>query len=308
MLYDPGMNPRMTIVAGVMALSLVPGAGAQSGSAPAQPESQPESQPGAASPAQPGAEAPPVGKPKNNTIDWGPRPGIWRGEIELPGGKPLSFNFVVAFDRDDEKNPLWHVELRNGTEVVPVEFINTHPSLTMAFSGTEARIEATVGGTNTDMSGEYIYTNTNEQGEAVEFRLPFHADNDDPRRFAPVTGDVEIELAPDWLVTFDDRPSPAIGHFVVLPDGINVYGSVRSPGFVDEPLVGTFEHGRLRLSRFTGAEGVLYDGTIEPDGTLIGTYRTLAHHGEGFSATPVEDGQWPEGLVQQMESSPKGRE
>ena len=304
------MNGPLQIVAALV-LALGPGACAQNGSAlaPAQPDPEPgqsevSAQP--AQPAQPEAEKPIAGKPKNNTIDWGPRPGIWRGEIELPGGKPLSFNFVVAFARDDEKHPLWHVELRNGTEILPVEFTNTHPSLTMAFAGSDARIEATVGGTNTDMSGEYVYTNTNEQGEAVEFRLPFHANNDDPRRFEPVSGDVEVELAPDWLVTFDDRPSPAIGHFRVLPDGINVYGSVRSPGFVDGPLVGTFEHGRLRLSRFTGAEGVLYDGTIEPDGTLIGTYRTLAHHGEGFTATPIEDGQWPEGLVQQQEASPAG--
>jgi len=248
---------------------------------------------------EPAGEAGQPEQPKRNpenTVDFGPRWGIWRGEIELPGSKVLSFNFVIDFDRDDQKNPVWTVTLRNGIESLPVTFENNFPHLVMTFPDTDARIEATVDRNNTAMSGEYIYTRNNEAGDPVEYRLAFKAECSDSRRF----GWIDPEWTPGdpiasrWVVNFDERSGPAIAELRTLPDGFTVLGTVMTPTGDDGQLAGTFEAGRLRLSRFTGGSGLLYDGSIEPDGTLIGTFRSLAHHAEGFTASPDGDAALPD--------------
>lgn len=267
---------------------------ALSGTAPAQEGPDP-------APSAPTAELPGLVQPEadptqptpnpNNTVDHGPRWGIWRGEIQLPGAKALSFNFVIEFTRDADKLPVWDVTLRNGPEILPVNFENNHPALVMTFPGTKARIEATLNASGTGMSGEYIYTR-----DEVEHRLPYTAYCSDGRRFAWIDpawtpGD---PIAERWSVTFDERQGPAIAELRTLPDGETVTGTVMTPQGDDGLLVGTFESGRLRLSRFTGGSGLLYDATLEADGTMIGTFRSLAHHAEGFTAAADGSAQLPD--------------
>ncbi len=248
-------------------------------------------------PPQPDPDAPPVRtrNPKN-TIDEGPRWGIWRGELELPGSKQLSFNYVIEFLRDDESLPIWNITLRNGPESLPASIENTFPSVVITFPDTEARIEATLDVSGASMTGEYIYTRANESGDDVEYRLAFKGECSDSRRFAWI----DPEWIPDepidtrWVVNFDERSGPAIAELRTLPDGMSVLGTVITPTGDDGQLAGTYEKGRLRLSRFTGASGLLYDGSIEPDGTLIGTFRSLAHHAEGFTASPDGDAALPD--------------
>lgn len=270
-----------------MLLGLAPSASAQEGPTPQPEELNPEGEP---------APQPQVNP--ENTIDWGPRRGIWRGEIELPEGKVLSFNFVVHFRRNEDKTPVWDISLRNGLETLPATLENNNPSYTITFPDTDARIEATINSTNTSLGGEYIYNRTNSEGEDVEYRLPFSSQVSDIRRYDWIDTDTDEQgetkrLAKRWTVSFDKRKGPAIAELYTLPDGINVYGTVMTPTGDDGHLAGTFQNGRLRLSRFTGGSGILYDGTLEPDGTLIGTYRSLAHHAEGFTASPDGEAKLP---------------
>jgi len=303
--YDPGMSrySKLFVAGLIAAVSCLPltacTAQAPETTVTVQPEQpMPEVQTAAQPEAQPEEVAQQPEEPKansKNTIDWGPRRGIWRGEIELPGGQALSFNFVIEFTRDEEDQPTWDVSLRNGAEVLPAMIQNNNPLNIITFPGTDARIEATVNSSNTGLGGEYIYTHENDEGEAVEYRLPFIAQCSDTRRFAWLeAGEDEVatgRLAERWAVSFDERTGPAIAEFITLPDGINVVGTVRTLAEDDGQLAGSFEQGRLRLSRFTGGTGILYDGTIEPDGTLIGTFRSLAHHAEGFTASPDGEAQ-----------------
>lgn len=293
-LYDRGMNRLCTLSSLVSALLIAlllgfaPAASAQVGP-PEQPEEMDIT----------GEPPPERFKDPDNTVDWGPRQGIWRGEIELPDTKVLSFNFVVDFYRDDQKQPFWDIWLRNGVETLPAMLENNNPSYTITFPDTDARIEATINSSNTSLGGEYIYTRANSEGENVEYRLPFLAQVSDIRRFEWLESDGEedaaepAELAERWSVTFDKRKGPAVAELKTLPDGINVYGTVMTPTGDDGHLAGTFQNGRLRLSRFTGGSGLLYDGTLEADGTLIGTFRSLAHHAEGFTASPDGDAALP---------------
>lgn len=281
----------MSLVLMVGLLSGARPAGAQGALQPS-PEGPVTTQP---EPGQPGVQ--PGGEPvlpevnPQNMVDHGPRWGMWRGEIELPGSKALSFNFVVEFGRDAERLPVWEVTLRNGPEVLPVVFENKAPAVVFTFPGTEARIEATTDETGTSMSGEYIYTR-----EGVEHRLPFTAHCSDARRFAWIDPAWKAgePIAGRWSINFDERGGPAIAELRTLGDGETVVGTVMTPTGDDGLLVGTFESGRLRLSRFTGGTGLLYDATLEGDGTMIGTYRSLAHHEEGFTAAPDGDAQLPD--------------
>ncbi len=292
-LYDPDMSRyHKLIVAGVFAVFASLPLSSCTAQAPDTVTVEQE-QPAVEAEAQP--EQPK--KNPNNTVDWGPNRGIWRAEIELPGGKALSFNFIVEFTRNEDREPVWDIWLRNGAETLPAMLENQNPLNIITFPGTDARIEATVNDSNTALGGEYIYTRNNAEGVAVEYRLPFIAQCGDSRRFAWIEpGEEPAEFGPladRWVVSFDERTGPAVAELVTLPDGINVVGTVMTPTGDDGQLAGSYEEGRLRLSRFTGGSGILYDGTIEPDGTLIGTYRSLAHHAEGFTASPDETAALP---------------
>ncbi len=297
-LYDPIMKRTLSLLlTTVLALSLAPVCAASAQDAPAQPAAQPTTQPETTpGPFQPEAEPEEPKRDPKNFVDFAPRWGIWRGEIELPGSKVLSFNFDIDFQRDEEGMPLWTVMLRNGPESLPAEMKVEYPQIVLTFPGTTARIEATSDRTDTSLSGEYIYTRNNDAGEEVEYRLPFSAQCSDSRRFAWLDPNwlPEDPIAPRWVVNFDERSGPAVAELRTLPDGVTVWGTVMTPTGDDGQLAGTFENGRLRLSRFTGGSGLLYDGTIEADGTLIGTFRSLAHHAEGFTASPDGDAALPD--------------
>lgn len=302
-LYDPVMKRSLSLLALLVfgqVLALAPAATAQqeAPAQPSQPATQPAAQPETATPGpfQPEAEPEQPKRNPKNTVDFAPRWGLWRGEIELPGSKELSFNFVIDFTRDENREPIWTVTLRNGSESLPAEMEVNYPQIIMTFPGTDARIEANSDRTDTSLSGEYIYTRSSDTGESVEYRLPFTAQCSDSRRFAwldPAWKPGE-PISNKWVVNFDERTGPAVAELRTLPDGMNVWGTVMTPTGDDGQLAGTFENGRLRLSRFTGGSGLLYDGTLEADGTLIGTYRSLAHHAEGFTASPDGEAALPD--------------
>src|SRR5690606_9235622 len=123
-----------------------------------------------------------------------------------------------------------------------------YPEIVMTFPGTDARIEATSDRTDTSLSGEYIYTRSNDAGENVEYRLPFTAQCSDSRRFAwldPSWNPGE-PISNKWVVNFDEQTGPAVAELRTLPDGMNVWGTVMTPTGDDGQLAGTFENGRLR--------------------------------------------------------------
>lgn len=229
-------------------------------------------------------------------------PGLWRGWFELPGGNELSFNLDVDFRRDHFRDPIYGLALLNGTDRKPATLAPmTDPEkpgiwLEMTFPETNARIEAAVEQGALKLMGEYIYERQTDAG-AVEFRMPFTAVNGDGRRYDTPEPD-EPEPMPglpsNWSVTFESREGPAVMSLRVLPDGRHVQGTIATPTGDDGVLFGVFYDGRLRLSRFTGGGGLLYDAELQPDGSLIGTFHSLAHHTETFTATPSEDAALPD--------------
>jgi peroxiredoxin len=239
-------------------------------------------------------------EPRDNTFsDVTAAPGIWRGWLALPDGAELSFNFDFDFRRDADRNPIYLCHLINAHERTPAAVIpskNPTEDPSLGFSFGAARIEGSWGSRGVEMRGEYIYTRDGPDGP-VEYRLPFRALNGDSRRFdepdltepAP-----PAELPTRWRVSFERREGPAVATLRLLPDGRSVVGTIMTPTGDDGLLAGVFVGGRLRLSRFTGDSGILYDATLQPDGSLIGTYSSLAHHRESFTAVPDAEARLPD--------------
>lgn len=229
-------------------------------------------------------------------------PGLWRAWLELPSGHELSFNLDIDARRDHFREPVYAVAMLNGTDrtagtLEPA----TDPDapgtrLTMTFPDTAARVQAQVEPGAIKLTGEYIYERQTDAGP-VEFRLAFTAINGDDRRFdttEPAEPEPPAQLAPDWSVTFESREGPAVMSLTLLPDGRHVQGTVATPTGDDGVLFGVFHENRLRMSRFTGGSGILYDAELQPDGSLIGTFHALAHHSETFTATPTKDAALPD--------------
>ncbi len=278
------------------------------GSALAQPEAE-------ANPDDPRRGVPTLDWRESTAADTNTRdrilpPGLWRAWLELPSGHELSFNLDVDFRRDHFRDPIYTLELLNGTDRAPgtltpvaktKEEQEANPQaagirLTMTFPESSARVEATVNPGAVMLVGEYIYSRQTDAGP-VEFRVPFKAINGDGRRFdTPEPTELEPlpELPEQWSVAFESREGPAVLSLRLLPDGRHVQGTVATPTGDDGVLFGVFHEGRLRLSRFTGGGGLLYDGTLQPDGSLIGTFHSLAHHSETFTATPSADAALPD--------------
>lgn len=225
--------------------------------------------------------------------------GIWRGWLTLPDGAELSFNFDFDFRRDADRNPIHLCHLLNAHERTPAAVIpskNPTEDASIGLDFGSARIEGSWGSLGVEMRGEYIYTRDGPDGP-VEYRLPFRALNGDARRFdEPDLNEPSppVELPTLWRVTFERREGPAVATLRLLPDGRNVVGTVMTPTGDDGLLAGVFVEGRLRLSRFTGDSGILYDATLQPDGSLIGTYASLAHHRESFTAVPDAEAALPD--------------
>lgn len=227
-------------------------------------------------------------------------PGLWRAWLELPSGHELGFTFDVDFRRDHFRDGIYTVHLLNGTERLPGTLTPDPETdgkrLTFAFPETGARIEADVQPSRIKLTGEYIYERQTDAGP-IEFRVPFTAANGDGRRFDtpnPTEPEDPANLPESWNVTFESRQGPAVMSIRLLPDGRHVQGTIATPTGDDGVLFGVFHDDKLRLSRFTGKGGLLYDATLQPDGSLIGTFHSLAHHSETFTATPAEDAALPD--------------
>ncbi|MEL6796346.1 MAG: TlpA disulfide reductase family protein [Planctomycetota bacterium] len=242
-------------------------------------------------------------------------PGLWRAWLDLPSGHELSFTLDVDFRRDHFRDPIYGINLLNGTDdaipatITPIEDAADRQAgederlrdfapdrFEITFAGSSARVEATVNEGRLKVVGEYIYERQTDAGP-IEFRVPFSAINSDGRRFdtpEPDALEPMPELPEDWAVTFESLEGPAVMTLRVLPDGRHVQGTIATPTGDDGVLFGVFHDGRLRMSRFTGTSGLLYDATLQPDGSLIGTFHSLAHHSETFTATPTKDAALPD--------------
>ncbi len=228
-----------------------------------------------------------------------PRGGIYRFELETPGG-PLPFIFEDIASRGlpyVSKGPnLFGLTgyIVNGPEDIitgwgPVQNESGmgYPSL-MRFPDYDAHITTDVTFEGT-VSGTYFKV----RGDAVA-SVPVLVTQVDSRqdrfdREHPADPDAITTINGRWKVKFDSSNDPALGVFEVTEEGIATGTFLTNTGDY-RYLEGLVDGRTLKLSCFDGGHAFLFHATLQDDGGLKGDFWSGDWWHEAWTATPAPEG------------------
>ncbi len=225
-------------------------------------------------------------------------PGMWRGVLQVDpaqasviGGRSdqqkerevafeevtegeLPFEFEVVYDTPDS----FHIVLINGEERIVSRDIlfgldrrTAKDTLTVSFPIYDTYLEAVC--ESGVMQGFWI-VNYKE-----EYRIPFVAKYGEGYRFTQLTKEPLLDLSGQWSVQFEPNTPeayPAVAEF--QQTGNTLTGTFRTETGDYRFLAGTVQANKLYLSCFDGAHAFLFEGKINEDGTLIGSFRSGKHY------------------------------
>jgi thiol-disulfide isomerase/thioredoxin len=232
----------------------------------------------------------------DNTFEGLP-PGPWRGVLKLrpaavsanPEGRPLPemmnlafeevtegelpFNFELIYT-DDGK---CYLEIINGAERVRVDDITigldrstAKDTVVISFPVFDSYIRAIF--EEDVMEGEWVVTSREN------YRIPFVAHYGQNHRFTTLRKPPQADLSGRWEATFGiegEAPYPAVAEFA--QDGNHLSGTFLTETGDYRFLEGTVQDNKLYLSAFDGAHAFLFEGKIQEDGSLIGSFRSGKH-------------------------------
>jgi thiol-disulfide isomerase/thioredoxin len=230
-------------------------------------------------------------------------PGYWRATLELeeqfithnPKGKPLPeklnwefeevtkgelpFVFEVVYTDDSS----FHIEIINGPERIKVEDIRLGRDLQMArdtvyinFPIFDSHIQAYV--EENLIEGEWVVRNRTLEGGAP-YVVPFLARHGQNHRFTTLKKEPAADVSGKWEVAFEvetDHPFKAIAEFE--QEGNYLTGTFLTETGDYRYLEGTVQANKLYLSCFDGSHAYLFEGKIQEDGTIIGSYAAGIHY------------------------------
>ncbi|MFN5011822.1 MAG: TlpA disulfide reductase family protein [Gammaproteobacteria bacterium] len=209
--------------------------------------------------------------------DGGPRDGVWRAVLQVPGGE---LPFSIEFKHEQGGRVAYLV---NGADRTRVNEIAVNDdTVTLRMPGFNNRIEAKLEGDT--LSGTLLMVKPKGKDQTI----PFRARYGDAFRFSPGADGPAEPGAPDvtgrWAVTFADggKNSPAVGEF--KQQGRIVTGTFLTPTGDHRFLAGELRGRELRLSKFDGGHVFLYHATLAEDGTLAGKFWSGIAFEDGFTA------------------------
>ncbi len=222
-------------------------------------------------------------------------PGPWRGILILDDLPPdaklqdpfnlkletvrsgeLPFNFEVIYQEDST----FYIEIINGEERIKVEDITmgldrrmAKDTLTINFPVFESYIRGVYA---VDViEGEWVVTNRGE-----DYRIPFVAKFGFDYRFTPLKKEPVMDISGRWEVTFEavseEDTFKAIGEF--YQDGNKLTGTFLTETGDYRFLDGTIQENKFYLSTFDGSHAFLFEGKINEDGTLLGSFQSGKHY------------------------------
>ena len=232
----------------------------------------------------------------DNTFEGLP-PGPWRAVLKLrpaavndnPEGRPLPekmnlqfeevtegelpFNFEVIYRNERE----FYIEIINGDERIRVEDIFFGPdrstakdTVVISFPVYESYIRAVF--EENVMEGEWVVTNREN------YSIPFVAHFGHNHRFTTLRKPPLMDVSGRWEATFGiegEEAYPAIAEF--QQDGNHLTGTFLTETGDYRFLEGTIQDNKLYLSAFDGAHAFLFEGKIQADGSLLGSFRSGKH-------------------------------
>lgn len=226
-------------------------------------------------------------------------PGPWRAVLELepnmvtpnPKGEPLPekvnfefeevtngelpFNMEVVYDNRDS----FHIEIINGQERIVVDDITigldratAKDTLIIRFPIYDSYLKAIY--EEDVLEGEWI---VEDRGEP--YRIPFLAKHGQDHRFTTLRKDPIMDLSGRWRVTFGIEEGaesyPAIGEF--KQEGNHITGTFLTETGDYRYLEGSVQADKVYLSTFDGSHAFLFEAKIQPDSSLIGSFRSGKH-------------------------------
>jgi thiol-disulfide isomerase/thioredoxin len=225
-------------------------------------------------------------------------PGPWRAILELepnlvtpnPKGEPLPekmdmdfeevtqgelpFNMEVVYDTPDS----FHIEIINAEERIIVDDITigldratAKDTVVIEFPVYDSYIKAIY--EEDILEGEWIVENRGEP-----YAIPFLAKHGQNHRFTTLRKDPIMDISGRWSVTFGvdgQAPYPAIGEF--KQDGNHLSGTFLTETGDYRYLEGSVQANKIYLSTFDGAHAYLFEAKIQPDSSLLGSFRSGKH-------------------------------
>ncbi len=225
-------------------------------------------------------------------------PGLWRGVLQVDpsqssviGGRSdqqkerevqfeevtqgeLPFAFEVIYDTPDS----FHIVLINGDERIVSRDIlfgldrrTAKDTLTVEFPLYDTYLEAVC--ESGVMQGHWVVS------YKENYRIPFVAKYGEGYRFTQLTKKPALDLTGQWAVQFEPNTPdayPAIAEF--QQTGNRLTGTFRTETGDYRFLEGTVQANKLYLSCFDGAHAFLFEGKINEDGTIIGSFHSGSHY------------------------------
>ena len=215
-------------------------------------------------------------------------PGLWRGALTLEAGAPaveadvlgeairtpedepvlMPFLFEVSYNDENQVQ----IEILNGEERIPVDRIlfgrdpaTAKDTFVFYFDVMDSYLHGVI---KADiMDGEWVRANRDN------YRIPFVAHFGESTRFPPAVTLPSVDFTGRWDAQFaaeTNKPFSAVGIF-------DQQGNKLSGTFLTETgdyryLAGDVTGNTLRLSAFDGSHAFLFDGKMQPDSTILGTY------------------------------------
>ncbi len=229
-------------------------------------------------------------------------PGPWRGVLELdpkfitpnPKGEPLPeklnlefeevsqgelpFNFEIVYDNDTS----FHIILKNAEERIKLDQISFgrdirtgSDTMMIEFPVFDSYISASY--EENVIAGKWVVNYREENG--VPYEIPFVARYGQDHRFTTLEKAPIFDISGRWEARFEidtETPYPAVGEF--QQEGNHVTGTFLTETGDYRFLEGTIQGNKLYLSCFDGSHAFLFEAKINPDSTMIGSFKSGKHY------------------------------
>lgn len=221
-------------------------------------------------------------------------PGPWRAVLKLennpvspnPKGEPLPeklnmkfeevtegelpFNFEVKYDSPDK----FHLEIKNGAELIRIDNIimgrdrkTAKDTVIIPFPANQSQIRAIF--EENIMEGDWVVPG--KEDKRIHF-VAWHGDN---YRFTQLRKPPAADVSGLWELTLGlDTGAPYAATGTFTQQGNHLTGSLTMESGEYRNLEGTVQADKLYLSRFDGAQALLLEARLAPDGSMIGSFRS----------------------------------
>lgn len=188
----------------------------------------------------------------------------------------LPFTFDVIYENETD----YYIEIINGEERIRIDDITIGRDKTIAkdtilinFDVFDTYIHGIF--YENIIEGEWVVNNRNNG----DYRIPFVAKQGLDHRFTKLREEPIMDISGRWETTFEVGTADeykGVGEFE--QDGNKLLGTFMTETGDYRFLEGTVQGNRVYLSVFDGSHAFLFEGRIQPDSTIFGTWLSGKHY------------------------------